>query len=142
MPHVTMIGKKLATEGLEFNFREPATECRECAYKNACLNLEPGKRYKIKGNRNIIHECKIHDNFEVAVVEVEKTTFKVTLPRKIAVAGAMITSEPFNCPQRDCSNWQKCAALSMTKNSKYKIVVVEDSYPCPLGYNIVNCVVE
>lgn len=44
---ITLIGSRLAREGLEFIFKGEMPECKKCRLKNTCLNLEPGAGIKL-----------------------------------------------------------------------------------------------
>ncbi len=68
---VTLIGKLLAKENLEFVYNGAPKECYVCNLKGGCLNLEKGKRYRIIKIRDMIHKCILHENYAV-VIEVEK----------------------------------------------------------------------
>jgi Uncharacterized protein conserved in archaea len=59
---ITLIGTKLATIGMEFIFNGPTPECESCKLRNTCMNLEPGRRYRILGIKGeLVHECPLHE---------------------------------------------------------------------------------
>jgi hypothetical protein len=54
-PKVTLIGKELAKNGLEFIYEGMIDECTPCRLNKACNNLLKGRRYRIVGVRPTGH---------------------------------------------------------------------------------------
>lgn len=95
---ITLIGSRLAREGLEFIFKGEMPECKKCRLKNTCLNLEPGRRYKVvRIKSQDIHECFLHDSGGVLAVDVSRAPITTSVEsRKAVQGGAKIMYEPPN----------------------------------------------
>ncbi|MBC7085718.1 MAG: UPF0179 family protein [Methanomethylovorans sp.] len=96
---ITLIGARLAKEGMEFIFEGESNECNKCKLKNTCLNLEKGRRYKVvKIKTPSVHECFLHDGGVIAV-EVVKSPIIAVLDSRKAIIGAKISYEPPKCKE-------------------------------------------
>lgn len=94
---ITLIGSRLAKEGMEFIFEGESNECNKCKLRNTCLNLERGRRYKVVRIKTpSIHECFLHDGGVIAV-EVVKSPVVAILDSRKAIRGAKISYEPPKC---------------------------------------------
>ncbi|MCC7575586.1 MAG: UPF0179 family protein [Methanomethylovorans sp.] len=94
---ITLIGSRLAKEGMEFIFEGESNECNRCKLKNTCLNLEKGRRYRVVGIKTpSVHECFLHDGGVIAV-EVVKSPVVAILDSRKAIKGAKISYEPPKC---------------------------------------------
>lgn len=96
---ITLIGSRLAKEGMEFIFEGESSECNKCKLKNTCLNLEKGRRYKVvKIKTPSVHECFLHDGGVIAV-EVVKSPIVAILDSRKAIKGAKISYESPKCKE-------------------------------------------
>jgi uncharacterized protein (UPF0179 family) len=96
---ITLIGARLAKEGMDFIFEGESNECNKCKLKNTCLNLEKGRRYKVvKIKTPSVHECFLHDGGVIAV-EVVKSPVIAILDSRKAIKGAKISYEPPKCKE-------------------------------------------
>lgn len=96
---ITLIGSRLAKEGMDFIFEGESNECNRCKLKNTCLNLEKGRRYKVvKIKTPSVHECFLHDGGVIAV-EVVKSPVVALLDSRKAIKGAKISYEPPKCKE-------------------------------------------
>jgi len=135
---ITLIGSRLAREGLEFIFKGEMPECKKCRLKNTCLNLEPGRRYRVERIRNKdIHECFLHDS-GVLAVDVSKAPILTTLESRKAVDGARIMYEPPKCGKRECEIYETCHPEGLVKGDKCKIVEVLENLDskCEANYSL------
>jgi len=64
MTTVTLIGTRLAEVGREFVYHGEASACEGCPYRNQCLNLTEGTKYRVTGLRENAQtlECGVHDD--------------------------------------------------------------------------------
>jgi uncharacterized protein (UPF0179 family) len=138
---VTLIGERQAKVGTEFVYRGPLTECKECKLKAICFNLEAGGRYRIKGRRDVHHECRIHED-GVRVVEVEKVPVKGAASKKYALEGSMVTIEEIRCRNLGCEKYRICHPLGVEKGSKAKIAKIVGDVNCSEGNKMVEVVFE
>lgn len=138
---VTLIGKAQAKVGHIFIYLGPIAECKECTLKNICLNLEKGRRYRITKLRDMEHKCKIFSD-GVRVVEVERTTFRASIPKNLAINGSVITASLPDCGRIGCDYWKICHPTAVEKDAKLRIYDTEESIPCPAGFNIVMGIVD
>jgi uncharacterized protein (UPF0179 family) len=94
---ITLVGSRLAKEGEDFMFLGESRECQKCKLKRTCLNLEPGRKYRIvKLRGDTVHECFIHDA-GVLAVEVMASPILAAIDSKKAIAGARISYERPKC---------------------------------------------
>jgi len=128
---VTLIGKKLAKEGVEFIYLGITKTCRSCKLKTVCSNLEEERRYRIKKVRNKSHKCSLHG--EVVAVEVEKMPIVVNVKKEQAEATA-VEYHPINCDFVGCKEYQHCNAP--IKEKEYRILNVIGDVECPKGYDL------
>lgn len=135
---ITLIGSRLAREGLEFIFKGEMPECKKCRLKNTCLNLEPERRYRVERIRNNdIHECFLHDS-GVLAVDVSRAPILTTIESRKAVDGAKIMYEPPKCGKRECGVYEVCHPEGLSKGDKCKIVEVLESLDskCEANYSL------
>lgn len=136
MSIVSAVGSAQAKEGYVFIYSGPVSECRECRYKNACINLERGKMYIVKAVRkDKTHECKVHEQ-KITIVEVENVPFEICLSSSKAIEGSTITLERINCKEIDCKNYRKCNPLIYDPNEKYRILNIVGDADCKVGKSL------
>ncbi len=128
---ITLIGKELAHEGLEFQYLGPLLECRNCKLKNVCFNLDEGKWYRITGVRDKEHDCKVHDGGKVVTVEVEELPVPLALSAKSVVEGETLTFKPINCKEYNCEYYELCHPMGLRDGTKIKIEKVVEDIKCP-----------
>ncbi len=138
---ITLIGSRLAREGLEFIFKGEMPECKKCRLKNTCLNLEPGRRYKVvRIKSQDIHECFLHDSGGVLAVDVSRAPITTSVEsRKAVQGGAKIMYEPAKCGKRECAEYETCHPEGLIKGGdKCKIVEVLESLDskCEAGISL------
>ena len=75
---ITLIGEKLAVEGLEFTYVGANSECRSCKLKTVCFHLKPGRNYTITNIRDKKHTCNVHEGNAV-IIEVNEQSILVSL---------------------------------------------------------------
>lgn len=128
---ITLIGKDLAKEGLEFQYLGPLLECRSCKLKNVCFNLDEGKWYRITKIRDKEHDCKVHDGGKAVTVEVEEIPVPLAVEVRNVVEGESITFKPINCKEYGCEFYDLCHPLGLREGTKVKITKVEGEIDCP-----------
>ena len=128
---ITLIGKELAEEGLEFQYFGPLLECRSCKLKNVCFNLDEGKWYRITKIRDKEHDCKVHDGDKVVTVEVEEIPVPLVISAKSVVEGETIAFKPINCKEYGCEYYELCHPFGLREGTKVKIMKVEGEVKCP-----------
>jgi len=133
---ITLIGKELAKEGLEFQYLGPLLECRNCKLKNVCFNLDEGKWYRITGVRDKEHDCKVHDEGKVVTVEVEELPVPLAVGAKGVVEGETLTFKPVNCKEYECEFYELCHPLGLREGTKIKIEKIVEDIKCPKNKNL------
>jgi len=133
MPLVTLIGEKLAIEGIEFEYIGPNNDCRNCKLKTVCFNLKPGRRYKITNIRDKKHSCNVHEG-AAAVVEVEELPIITSIDKKYK-KGEETKIIKIDCKSIGCDNYEICR-INVQKDKKYAIVNLIKDIDCPLDYNL------
>lgn len=141
MVTVTLIGEKQAKEGTVFVYRGFVPECRECKLKAVCFNLDSGGVYRIKGVREVHHECKMHED-GVRVVEVERVPITVCVTQKFALEGSTITFDEIKCKNLGCQSYRLCHPVAIERGSKCKVREVHGEVPCPEGNKVIEVVVD
>ncbi|WP_018259234.1 UPF0179 family protein [Halomicrobium katesii] len=121
MTTVTLIGSRLATAGEEFVYRGEASGCDGCPYRDQCLNLTDGVRYRITDVRESgqILDCAVHDS-GVKAVEVEPAPIKANVSAKGAYAGSSATLEG-PCPYTGCPSHEYCEPAGASFDEEYRI---------------------
>ena len=136
MPHITLIGERLAKKGVEFTYLGPLNNCKNCKLKNVCFNLKPGRNYEITNTRDKQHECDVHDG-DIVVVEVKE------LPRFTAIDGGLSEGAETIIEKKDCRNigcswFDICTTTTLQKDKKYTIKKIYEKIECPKGYDLVK----
>jgi hypothetical protein len=138
MTSVTLIGTKLAKSGAEFIFVGAASDCEACKLKNSCVNLEPGRKYRILSVRNeATHECPIHDSGVVAA-EVAEAAVSATVDARRAFEGSKFFFEAPRCDHNDCIVRELCFPVGLKRGDRLTItkIVGEPDGGCALDRNL------
>ncbi len=135
MAEVTLIGEKLAKEGLEFVFGGCLSRCQGCEIKISCCGLEKNRWYRIVGVRENVHDCKVHSD-KVKVVEVETIPLRTSLQGTSLIEGSRVTLGEKKCDVLDCENHRLCFPTGIEFGGKYHIEKVSGSVDCPKGYKL------
>lgn len=121
MSKVTLIGARLAEPGSEFVYQGESSACEGCPYRNQCLNLEVGTRYRVTGVRENTQtlDCAVHD-IGVKAVEVEPTPIPANVASKGAYAGSKAKLEG-PCPHTECPSHEYCVPDGASFDTEYRI---------------------
>lgn len=135
---ITLIGSRLANEGMSFTFMGETPDCDKCNLKSTCMNLEKGRIYTITNVRNTtVHDCAIHDGGVIAV-DVTVAPVITSMDSKKAVEGANIRYEVPNCEEIECGMYDVCHPKGVKKGDKCTIIQVIGNMDeeCILGYSL------
>jgi uncharacterized protein (UPF0179 family) len=129
MGTLTLIGTRLATEGEEFVYRGETSACEGCPYRDQCLNLTEGRRYRVTSLRENAStlDCGVHDS-GVTAVEVEPTGMKANVPSANAYSGGKSTLGG-DCPHTGCPSHEYCVPVGASQDTEYRIASVEGEPP-------------
>lgn len=121
MTQVTLVGSRLADVGGEFVYHGGATACEGCPYRNQCLNLTEGVRYRVVGIRENAQtlECAVHDS-GVRAVEVEPAPAPANVATRSAYAGSKTKLEG-PCPHTECPSHGYCVPDGVEFDREYRI---------------------
>jgi uncharacterized protein (UPF0179 family) len=121
MATVTLIGARLATEDTEFVYQGEADACEGCPYREQCLNLDPGTRYRVTDVREDAStlECAVHDT-GVTAVEVEPAAVLANVDANSAYAGGKASLEG-SCPYTGCPSHEYCEPAGGAFDRDYQI---------------------
>jgi hypothetical protein len=135
-PKVTLIGKELARNGLEFIYEGMIGECESCKLSKACNNLKKGRRYRIVAVRKTEHSCPVHLNGALSV-EVIESPIPVLISADMAIRNTRIQFE-FSCTRETCSNFDLCHPEGLVEGEKYIVQDVIGNAPdiCEKGRNL------
>lgn len=129
MSTVTLIGTRLANQGEEFVYQGESPACEGCPYRKQCLNLTPGRRYRVveirEGARTL--ECAVHDT-GVTAVEVEPAPVSANVESGSAYAGSKVDL-PGPCPHTDCPSHPYCEPGGASFDESYQITKVVGEPP-------------
>ena len=129
MSGVTLIGRRLADVGREFVYQGESEACEGCPYRQQCLNLTEGRRYRITGVRDggQVLECAVHDG-GVRAVEVTPSPIPANVASRNAYAGSK-SSLPGTCPHTDCPSHEYCVPEGANMEDSYRIQSVHGEPP-------------
>ena len=129
MSQVTLVGSRLATEGQEFVYEGESTACEGCPYRQQCLNLSEGTRYRVVDVRENAQtlDCAVHD-VGVRAVEVEPASITVNVASKGAYAGSK-AKLPGPCPHTECPSHPYCVPDGAEFDTEYRIQSVHGDPP-------------
>ena len=139
MSTVTLIGTRLAAVGTEFVYGGEAAACEGCPYREQCLNLTEGRKYRVTGVREggQTLECGVHDE-GVRAVEVEPAPVLANVASKGAYAGSKASLEG-PCQYTGCPSHEYCEPAGASFDEEYQIAEVVGSPPhdyCMLGRDL------
>lgn len=128
MAQVTLIGERLAEVGTEFVYEGESAACEDCPYREQCLNLAAGRRYRVTGVRDSgTLECAVHDG-GVTAVEVETAPVLANVPANAAYAGSKAElAGP--CPYTECPSHEYCEPAGVDFDEEHQITEVVGDPP-------------
>ncbi|WP_181686279.1 UPF0179 family protein [Halorhabdus salina] len=121
MTQITLLGTRLADSGSEFVYQGESAACEGCPYREQCLNLEVGRRYRVtevRDNANTL-ECAVHD-VGVTAVEVEPAPIRANVAAQSAYAGSKVELEG-SCPHEECPSHALCEPAGADFETTYRI---------------------
>jgi uncharacterized protein (UPF0179 family) len=129
MTTVTLIGTRLANEDVEFVYHGEADACEGCPYRNQCLNLTEGRKYRVTSVRKNAStlECGVHDT-GVTGVEVEPAPIQANVANSSAYAGSKVSLEG-PCPHTGCPSHEYCEPVGGEFDEEYRIDTVVGDPP-------------
>ncbi|WP_410767154.1 UPF0179 family protein [Haloferax sp. DFSO60] len=121
MTSVTLIGGRLTDPGTEFVYYGESSGCEGCPYRQQCLNLTEGVRYRVVGVRENTQllDCAVHDE-GVRAVEVEPAPVQANVPSKGAFSGSKASLQG-PCPHTECPSHQYCVPEGADFDQEYRI---------------------
>lgn len=128
MSTVTLIGTRLADEGTEFVYQGESPACGGCPYREQCLNLTEGVKYRVTNVRDSgTLECAVHDT-GVTAVDVESTAVRANVSSTSAYAGSTAQLEG-PCPHTECPSHPYCEPMGADFDEEYTIQSVTGDPP-------------
>jgi uncharacterized protein (UPF0179 family) len=128
MSKVTLIGERLAEAGVEFVYGGESEACADCPYREQCLNLTEGRRYRVTGIRDSgTLECAVHAS-GVTAVEVEPAPVLANVSSNAAYAGSKATLEG-PCPYTECPSHEFCEPAGAGFDDEHRIAEVVGDPP-------------
>ena len=124
MTQLTLVGTRLAEPGMEFVYGGEASGCEGCPYREQCLNLTEGRRYRVTSVRENANtrEWAVHDS-GVRAVEVETAPIRANVATTAAYAGSRATLEG-PCPHTGCPSQELCEPAGVDLDEEYRIAEV------------------
>lgn len=139
---ITLMGKRIAKPGLEFQFMGNILDCRDCPLKNICFMLETGKYYRITNVRDKEHPCRVHDMNKVVTVEVEEIPTPIAVNKRYAIEGSSITYESNRCDDIDCEYYDLCNIPGLRDGTRVRIEKYIEDINCPHGKQLSKVLVR
>lgn len=135
---ITLIGKDLAKEGVEFVYLGPADECSDCKFKSTCVgNLEEKRKYVITEVKDNEQKCPIHAENKVIPVEIERAEIDILTTSKNIFEGSTFT---FNAPECDenCEFHDLCFPEGLIENDKCIVIKNQGKHKgeCKKGFKL------
>lgn len=128
MSTVTLIGEHLAETGTEFVYGGESNACEGCPYREQCLNLTEGRRYRVTELRDSgTLECAVHAS-GVTAVEVEPAPVLANVASKSAYAGSK-ASLCGPCPYTECPSHEFCEPAGASFDREHQIAEVVGDPP-------------
>jgi uncharacterized protein (UPF0179 family) len=121
MSTLTLVGQRLAETGREFVYQGEAGACEGCPYRDQCLNLVEGRKYRItsvRENANLL-DCAVHDAGVIAV-EVDPAPVRANVASTSAYAGSKVELEG-PCPHTGCPSHEYCEPAGAAFDTEYRI---------------------
>ncbi len=136
MAEITLVGTRLAQVDEEFVYRGEASACEGCPYREQCLTLTEGRRYRVTDVREGAStlECGVHDT-GVTAVEVEPAPVTATVATSNAYEGNRASLEG-PCPHTGCPSHEYCEPAGVGFDESHRITEVLGDPPheyCHLG---------
>jgi uncharacterized protein len=134
---VTVIGTKLARQGLEFIYEGELPECETCKVRRACNNLQAGKKYRIMGIRpGSRHECSVHLGGACAI-EVVESPIVALIAADMAIVNSKILFE-YPCSRAECRSYDLCHPEGIIEGEKYIVGEILGNAPdiCEKGRSL------
>ncbi len=125
MVDITLLSRYQAKPGFTFVYQGATPPCRPCPFRNACLTLEPGHRYRVDRVRSVEHPCALQE-VPAPVVEVSPIARTLVVDTPGAVENATVEVERYPCNRMDCPNWEVCAGPALDGRSRYRVLRVEE----------------
>ena len=121
MGTLTLIGTRLAEQGEEFVYHGESPACEGCPYRDQCLNLTEGRKYRVDSVREGAStlECAVHDS-GVTAVEVEPAPITANVASNAAYAGSKASLEG-PCPHTGCPSHEFCEPAGAEFEAEYRI---------------------
>ena len=125
---ITLVGKALAKDGLIF-YSYKNSQCIGCKYYRVCMsNIEDGRKYKIVKVMDHTLPCKLHEESEANVVEIEEMDYDALIPTKYAVQDANIVYDPRLCKFVKCIHRNLCFSEGLVPGDKCKVIEIDTDF--------------
>ena len=131
---MTLIGKRLAVEGIEFTYLGANNECRNCKLKTVCFNLKSGRHYKITKIRDKQHSCNVHDG-NVVVIEVKELPILTTADENLS-EGIELKIKKKECRNIGCPYFELCNNMALQKDKTYRVEKIYEKIECLKDYKL------
>lgn len=137
MRKITLVPSILAKKGYKFVYHGEAPECEKCPVREICHKLKRGRRYMVLDVRDKEHTCAVHYGNKVSVVEYEEIPQLISIDRKLAMEGAVVTLSGEECPAKWCENFPYCFQGLFLRGQKVRVLNIKGKLECPKNRNLV-----
>lgn len=118
---MTLVPSRLAYKGFKFIFIGPSSLCKDCKYRNTCVEgMEVGRVYEVVevSERKRFH-CSIHE--EVSLASVRRAPLEVAIPASL-VEGTTVLYKPSDCDRLSCENYSLCRPEGLKSGDRLSVL--------------------
>ncbi len=137
---ITLLGVKLAKQGVSFLYCGSTEECDRCKLYHVCHeNLESERIYRVVEVRESHHDCPVHEG-GVSVVVVDESPIKILLDSRKAIEGSVISYSTVECDHYDyCDLKELCIPVGLLDGDRCRVqhIDAEVSEECKKGLKFV-----
>ncbi|MEM0268347.1 MAG: UPF0179 family protein [Candidatus Korarchaeum sp.] len=118
---MTLVPSRLASRGFRFIFIGPSSLCKDCKYRNTCVEgMEVGRLYEVVDvSERKRFQCPLHE--EVSLASVRKASLEVAVPKSL-VEGATILYKSVDCKSLSCENYRFCKPEGLKPGDKLSVL--------------------
>lgn len=118
---MTLVPSRLAYKGFKFIFIGPSSLCKDCRYRNTCVEgMEVGRVYEvIEVSERKRFQCSVHE--EVSLASVRGAPLEVAIPTSL-VEGTTVLYKPADCDRLSCENYSLCRPEGLKPGDKLSVM--------------------
>ncbi len=118
---MTLVPSRLASKGFRFVFIGSSSLCKECRYRNTCVEgMEVDRVYEVvEISERKRFQCPVHE--EVLLASIRRASLEVAVPTSL-IEGTTITYRPLDCGDVGCQNYPFCVPEGVKPGDRLSVV--------------------